>query len=98
VVPPEMFTPPPKVNSQVIIIRPLEKPRFPNLDEKKFFRVVKAGFSERRKKLRSSLAGGLGISKPEAEALLKNANIDSNLRAQDLSLENWLNLSEQSII
>lgn len=94
IVPPEKFTPPPKVDSQVVILKLREKPLFADLDEKIFFRVVKAGFSARRKKLRTSLAGGLNLSKIEAENLLEKSDTDFNLRAQDLSLENWYNLSQ----
>lgn len=88
-VPAELFTPPPKVDSQVLGLKYRQKPLYPDVDTKKFFRLVKAGFSERRKKLRSSLSGGLHIAKPEAETLLQNAGIDPNLRAQALSLDNW---------
>jgi len=89
VVPKELFSPPPKVDSQVIILTRHAKPLFKELDSKKFFGVVRAGFSERRKKLRSSLAGGLGLSKSQADELLKKAKIDGNLRAQDLTLQAW---------
>ncbi|MGB2787135.1 MAG: 16S rRNA (adenine(1518)-N(6)/adenine(1519)-N(6))-dimethyltransferase RsmA [Candidatus Saccharimonadaceae bacterium] len=92
----EYFTPPPKVDSRVVIlhIRPVS---FVEKDlEKRFFRLVKAGFSARRKKLSSSLAGGLMISKPRAIDLLGGVNIDPNLRAQDLSLEQWLDLTKVS--
>ena len=85
----ELFTPPPKVDSQVLILIRRTEPLFSDVDTKAFFRLVKAGFSERRKKLRSSLASGLHISKPEVEMLLTKAGIDPNLRAQTLSLDNW---------
>ncbi len=88
-VPARFFTPPPKVDSEVIIMKVRNEPLFENWNEKAFFKVVKAGFSARRKKLRSSLSGGLGISKAEAEVLLRQADIDPNLRAQDLSLDDW---------
>ncbi len=88
----ELFTPPPKVDSQVVILKLREHPLF-EADTKKFFEVVKAGFSERRKKLRSSLSGGLGISKAEAEELLQKAGVDSNKRAQELTLEDWYKIS-----
>jgi 16S rRNA (adenine1518-N6/adenine1519-N6)-dimethyltransferase len=101
VVPAAMFTPPPKVDSQVVILTPQKTVflGFAGSDpakEKQFFRIVKAGFSARRKKLRSSLAGGLNLSKPETENLLKKANIDPNLRAQDLSLDDWRNLAQNA--
>lgn len=85
----ELFEPPPKVDSQVVILGQRAKPLFSNLDSKEFFRLVKAGFAGRRKKLRGSLAAGLGISKDEADELLKNAGINGGLRAQNLGLEDW---------
>lgn len=88
IVPASLFTPPPKVDSQILILKHLGKPRF-EVDTKKFFRLVKAGFSERRKMLRSSLSGGLGISKQEAEELLGKAGINPELRAQALSIDDW---------
>lgn len=93
-VPAELFTPPPKVDSQIIGLRFRKEPLFPGIDEATFFRLVKAGFSARRKKLRSSLSAGLRISKIEAEALLTRAGIDANLRPQQLSLTQWHALYE----
>ncbi len=92
VVPAELFTPPPKVDSQVVILKRREKPLFEELDSSKFFKIVKAGFSERRKKLRSSLAGGLSISKGQADELLEAAGVNRDNRAQELSLQQWYNL------
>lgn len=88
-VPAEMFTPPPKVDSQAVILKRHKKPLFNSLDTKIFFQIVKAGFAGRRKMLRSSLAAGLRLSKPEADKLLAKAKIDGNLRAQSLSLQDW---------
>ncbi len=92
VVPAELFTPPPKVDSQVVILKTREAPLVAPEDEKAFFRVVKAGFSAKRKKLRSSLAGGLGISKQEAETMLAKAAISPDARAEDLAIADWLRL------
>ncbi|HLG91233.1 MAG TPA: 16S rRNA (adenine(1518)-N(6)/adenine(1519)-N(6))-dimethyltransferase RsmA [Candidatus Saccharimonadales bacterium] len=88
-VPARLFTPPPKVDSQVVLLKRRPQPLFPDLEKAKFFQIVKAGFSERRKKLRSSLAGGLSIPKGQADEMLKKAGIDGNLRAQELPLEQW---------
>ncbi len=85
----ELFTPPPKVDSQILILQRRPEPLFSDVDPAKFFRLVKAGFHERRKKLRSSLSGGLHLPKPEIDELLSKAGIDPNLRAQALSLEDW---------
>jgi len=94
VVPAEMFTPPPKVDSQVVILEMREKPLVSEENEKLFFRVVKAGFSAKRKKLRTSISSGLHISKAEGEALLTKAGVSPESRAQDLSLDDWARLSE----
>lgn len=96
-VPKEYFTPPPKVDSQVIVLRTRAKALVPPEDEKSLFRVVKAGFAAKRKKLRSSIAAGLAISKPAAEELLRHASIDPELRAEDLSIEDWLRLAKDAV-
>lgn len=95
IVPATLFTPPPKVDSQVVILKTRKTPLVKPEDEKAFFRVVKAGFSAKRKKLRSSLAGGLAISKQEAEELLQKAEISPDARAEDLSIDHWLRLVAQ---
>jgi 16S rRNA (adenine1518-N6/adenine1519-N6)-dimethyltransferase len=59
--------------------------------------VVKAGFSAKRKKLRSSISAGLAISKPGAEELLRHASINPELRAQDLSVDDWLRLARDAV-
>lgn len=92
VVPAELFTPPPKVDSQVVILRARDQPLITPADEKDFFRIVKAGFSAKRKKLRSSLSGGLGISKQDVEQLLQKADISPDARAEDLAISDWLRL------
>lgn len=85
----ELFTPPPKVDSQILTLKRREVALFPEADEKKFFRVVKAGFSARRKTLLNSLSGGLRLSKADAGELLERAGVDPGLRAQSLSLPRW---------
>lgn len=96
-VPRQYFTPPPKVDSQVIILRTRPTPLVAPEDERALFRVVKAGFVAKRKKLRSSIAAGLGISKPAAIELLTHANIDPDLRAEDLSLDEWCRLARDAV-
>jgi len=91
-VPAHYFTPPPKVDSQVVIVRTRPEPLIAPENEKKFFRIVKAGFSAKRKKLRSSISAGLKISKPEAEELLRSAGISPDERAEALSIAQWIEL------
>ena len=94
-VPRQFFTPPPKVDSQVVVLRTRNNPLITPEDQKDFFRIVKAGFSAKRKKLRSSLSGGLGIDKSVAEELLKNAGISPDARAEDLAIEDWKRLLKE---
>lgn len=94
VVPARLFTPPPKVDSQILILERLKKPLF-DVDEKAFFRLVKIGFSNKRKTLHNSLAAGLRISKDESKAYLESAGIAQNTRAQELSLAQWHSLYMQ---
>lgn len=96
-VPREYFTPPPKVDSAVVVLHARPKPLIAPEDERAFFRVVKAGFIAKRKKLRSSIAAGLALSKPDAEALLRHADIDPDLRAEDLSIDDWLRLARDAV-
>ncbi len=93
IVPAALFTPSPKVDSQVVILRTRTEPFLNDIDEKEFFRIVKAGFSSKRKKLRSSLSGGMKISKSEVEDILKLANISPDSRAEALALEDWARLT-----
>ena len=94
IVPSAFFTPPPKVDSQVVILRRRTESLVAPDRQKAFFRLVKAGFSAKRKKLRSSLAGGLQLSKPDVEHLLGHAGISPDARAEDVSLAEWKQLLE----
>ncbi len=83
-----LFTPPPKVDSQILILRRRPQPLFPGIDSNRFFRLVKAGFSQRRKKLKSALKSGLDKGIDPGDLLLR-ARISPDARAQELSLEQW---------
>lgn len=89
----DLFFPPPKVDSQVIVLSRLDEPLVGASIEKDFFRVAKAGFSSKRKKLRSSLSAGLRLDKTIVEKLLLELGISPDSRAQDLSIEQWLTIS-----
>lgn len=93
-VPAEYFTPPPKVDSQVAILRRRAEPLVPMKQQKAFFRLVKAGFAERRKKLRSSLSAGLHTDKATIDELLLKADLNPESRAQELSIEQWQRLQD----
>ena len=94
VVPAELFTPPPQVDSQVVVLKTRQTPLLHADDEKIFYQLVKYGFSSKRKKLRSSLAGGMRIAKDDVVRLLRRAEIDENSRAEDLSIDDWKRLMQ----
>jgi 16S rRNA (adenine1518-N6/adenine1519-N6)-dimethyltransferase len=94
IVPAEAFTPPPKVNSQVIIFRKPEISLAAKIDPKLFFRIAKAGFSQRRKTLLNSLSAGLHLERETVQAYLDQSGIDVGRRAQTLSIAEWLRLYE----
>lgn len=90
-VPPAAFLPPPKVDSAILRLDVFSEPLL-GLGEAElagFFRVVRAGFGQKRKQLRNSLAAGLALSPAAAAELLERAGIDPRRRAETLSLEEW---------
>lgn len=88
-IPAGAFFPPPKVDSAVLGIDIYPSPKIqPELLDT-FFKLIKAGFSQKRKTLRNSLSSGLHIPAAEAEALLVKAGIDPMRRAETLSIEEW---------
>jgi 16S rRNA (adenine1518-N6/adenine1519-N6)-dimethyltransferase len=86
---PGSFYPPPDVESAVVRINTHDIPPVDVEDADTFFRVVKAGFSQRRKQLRNTLASGLHLPPEEVTSRLQQASIDPKRRAQALSLEEW---------
>jgi 16S rRNA (adenine1518-N6/adenine1519-N6)-dimethyltransferase len=86
-VPPESFSPPPKVDSSIIRLVPYKTLPYSAQDEKLFSQVVKQAFSMRRKTLRNSLKGLVDDNVWEA------AGIDSIRRAETLSVEDFVKLS-----
>lgn len=90
-VPRDKFYPIPNVDSMVIKIIRKEHPAF-EADTNKLFRLIKAGFGEKRKQLRNSLSGGLHITTDEAAELIGAAGLKETARAQELSLDEWKNL------
>lgn len=93
-VPAKLFTPPPKVDSQILKLVYRQEPLFPDVDKRRFFRIVKAGFSQRRKTILNSLSAGLQLSREETLDLLEAADIAPPARAQNLSLDDWYALHE----
>jgi len=92
-VPRVAFSPIPKVDSAVIKIIP--KSLVDTQEEKRFFRIVKAGFQAKRKTLVNNLISLTGKSKGELELLLEKLGLRQDIRAQALSLAEWQVLVDQ---
>lgn len=88
-IPAAAFYPQPKVDSAILRIEIQSQPVIPVDNLGTFFKLIRAGFSQKRKTLRNSLSGGLRITPIESETLLMKAGIDARRRAETLSLEEW---------
>jgi len=91
----ESFWPSPKVDSAIIKISKIKNQKLKISDL--FFKIVKAGFSQPRKQLINNLAKGLNFDKKKVEAWLLKNNIKPSQRAETLTIEDWLKLTENFI-
>ena len=88
------FYPAPKVNSALVKLVVRENPLLGLTDYKHFRKVIKAGFSQRRKNIKNCLMSG-GFSKEKIQIALKNLGLDENIRGEKLSIETFGKLSEE---
>lgn len=91
----ENFYPIPKVDSAVIKLIVYRKAHIADIDEKIFFKIVKAGFASKRRQIHNSLSATLRIDKETMEKILRKANIEPTLRGEDLTLEMWVELYKE---
>jgi 16S rRNA (adenine1518-N6/adenine1519-N6)-dimethyltransferase len=87
-VPPESFWPAPKVDSAVVHVD-LSDELTLDVNERDFMRLVKFGFSQKRKQLKNTLAAGLRVEPAEIEKRLLKLGLSATVRAQELSMEEW---------
>lgn len=94
-IPRAAFWPTPDVDSAVLRIENIgQAPKALNgLDEQRFFKVVNAGFAEKRKQLHNSLGRHLDLSHEEATALLESVSIEPTRRAETLTIGEWVQLA-----
>lgn len=85
----KLFTPSPKVDSQIVVLNRRSTLLFPGLDTKAFFRLIKVGFSSRRKTILNSLSNGLRVDKNKVSEILQQSNTDPNIRPQMLDINQW---------
>jgi len=93
--PPGAFYPSPGVTSAVLRIDLYPSPPVEVPDVERFFEVVRAGFSQRRKQLRNSLSQGLNLPADEVVSALRRAGLEEKQRAQELIIEQWARLSRE---
>lgn len=92
-VPKTVFMPQPKIDSSVIKLT--LKKELPDIDREKFFKVVKAAFSKRRKTIINCLSSyGFDIDKETIRQVLESLNINPEERAENLSVEEFMNISK----
>jgi 16S rRNA (adenine1518-N6/adenine1519-N6)-dimethyltransferase len=90
-VPAGAFTPAPRVDSAVVAMT-IVPPPLDGAEQARLFRVVAAGFRQRRKTVANALAAGLAMERPPVVAALAAAGIDPMLRAERLTIADWLRL------
>ena len=93
-IPADAFFPAPKVDSAVLVIDIFPSPLVKEELLDSFFKLAKAGFSQKRKTLRNSLSSGLHISPANGAEFLTRAGVDPQRRAETLSIEEWERLAE----
>lgn len=89
IVPKEVFYPAPKVDSAVLRLDIRKEKPVDLIDEKMFFRCIKAGFGQRRKTLSNSLMGVGDVTKEEVKECLNAVGIEEKRRAETLSLDEF---------
>lgn len=88
------FYPAPKVDSAILRIKVYKKPALTRAELADFLRIVKFGFSQKRKKLHNTLAAGLHLKPSEVAETLKKAGIDPNLRPENLEIGDWKKITK----
>lgn len=88
------FWPRPDVDSAIIRVDTYDTPQTHIPDEKRFFRIVRSGFGQKRKQLKNSLSGGMALPGDVVEAWLRQAGIDPTRRAETLTLSEWAALAQ----
>lgn len=102
-IPAKAFRPPPDVDSAILRVEDIAQSQadlertLGSVSESAVFSFVRAGFAEKRKQLHNSLAHNLDLSHEQANALLREAAIDPNRRAETLGVEDWVTLARQAM-
>jgi len=91
-VPPEAFVPKPKVFSSVVMLKRRQLPVIAEAERQQFFKLVNAGFAQKRKTVLNSLSASLPADRETMRRDLETTGIDPMRRAETLSVDDWANL------
>ena len=94
-VPPHCFHPQPKVTSSVIRLSARKEKPFAVSDEDFLFRIIRAGFNQRRKTLPNALSSGLGLERGEIERALENCGLDHRIRGEALDMAAFVKIADE---
>lgn len=87
------FTPPPKIDSAIIAITNITQQRFKTISATNFFQIIHLGFAQKRKQLLGNLSNQ--FSRTFVSATLHDLNLDQTVRAEDIPLEKWVELTQK---
>jgi len=89
----EAFEPPPKVDSAIVTLVPYR--RYAEENDRLIFRIARAGFAARRKTLANNLSSSFRLPRKDVESVLADMGLDTRIRAQELSVEEWITLTDR---
>lgn len=92
-VPKEAFSPVPKVDSAVVSLLPYRA--YSESEDRRIFRLARTGFAARRKTLANNLSSSLRLPRKDVESVLADIGLDTRIRAQELSVEEWIALADR---
>lgn len=91
----DSFMPSPKVDSVVIRLAVRKNSKFEVSNEKKFFSLVKCAFSQRRKTALNSISNTMGVPKDKISAVFTELGLDTNIRAEKLTMNDFINIADR---
>jgi len=95
-VPPEAFIPPPKVDSAVVLLDVRDEQPLPEASQPLFFKIVNAGFRQKRKQITNAIADVLQVPKSDIAAWLEASGVAPTRRAETLSVDEWVTLTRSA--
>ncbi len=91
ILPPDVFSPRPQIESAVVSLRPLESGALPPFDRVLFDRLIRSGFSQRRKQLKKLLP----VPREEWESVVRDLGVEETVRGEQLGIEKWVQLTNR---